>query len=1109
MRYLYSGVARDGNGVVIASATIDVFLAGGVTPATVYSSQTSTVGVNRIISDTYGYFKIYTDAFDYNSDKTFLLRVGGPTNSSRDYDNVVINDIVLGTYDITSDKTVTTSLDVPNGVIYRVTNSTLTINGSFQSGSYHIFTCVGSGKVVFGSGVVVESYPEWFGAVGNGTTDDSTAILLAATSFGLHGGTVIVRGKYLIDKDLTIPENITIKGDASFVGSYDAVNYNSLDALIVNSSFTITILSGSGIDGCLIKRKGIVFPTTDTSAFAGTAITAGGDDNFVFNTMILGFNKAYYSYYKQRARIDKVQGDNTNGIEILHCMDIARISDVHMWPFSIYPNPGSYVGRGTAYKFTDVGDWNKITNSFSYGYSIGFDIENVSNVTMLGCGADSAATNNEIGFYIHGGSRMIRLIGCQAAGQEDCGYKIDIGTANSITLSNCDAWGTSAHGIYISSGNVYINGGILEAATNGITVNSSSSKVLYDGITNLCSTAVNNVLASPYIVSGFYNYGAGWVGPSGGGGGTPGGSTTQIQFNDGGTFGADSSFTYNKTSKLLSIDNIATHGFSATASGVGTGTSVLAYLNVPTGYTGKIIKALYNSIEAFSVDYAGVLETTNAVVLANNKPLMGRKAGGTSRDLIYMGSDDHIKIGTASSGDPIEILPFSSQTGILQVTNGLLSVTTGGGGMVYPGAGVAFSSGSAWGTSKAIGSDIQAYSSQLNTIAGLTPTNGYVIVGNGTTWTVAAQSGGSGSPGGSTTNVQYNNAGSFAGDTDFTWDAGNNLLTALNIATTGLSVTGAAGTSGNAAYINGASTFTGNLIAGASNSVAKFSIDYTGKFSLTDNIVMENNKTITAKDTGATLRNLISIGADNKIYIGSSNGSSNYVMIGSGTNITNPVYMRIGGADVQVTNLIQTYPGAGIVVSTGSGWTTSVSNNSANWNTAYNECHQWDGGSTNLVAATGRTSLGLGTVATYSYGDFATSTQGSHADTAYGWGNWASYIGSSIQAYNSNLTGINQGLTTSSTPTFAGLNSSASMTLNNNTAYFCKDSGGTGRVMIGLGSDDNLAIGTSVPGSVNIGYNSGVSSPILIRTDGVNSRVITAGAADSGGTGYRVLRVPN
>jgi ABC-type Co2+ transport system permease subunit len=56
------------------------------------------------------------------------------------------------------------------------------------------------------------------------------------------------------------------------------------------------------------------------------------------------------------------------------------------------------------------------------------------------------------------------------------------------------------------------------------------------------------------------------------------------------------------------------------------------------------------------------------------------------------------------------------------------------------------------------------------------------------------------------------------------------------------------------------------------------------------------------------------------------------------------------------------YPEAGIALSTGTTWTTSITNNSSNWNTAFTDRLKWDGGSTGLVAATGRTSLGGTTI---------------------------------------------------------------------------------------------------------------------------------------------------
>lgn len=57
------------------------------------------------------------------------------------------------------------------------------------------------------------------------------------------------------------------------------------------------------------------------------------------------------------------------------------------------------------------------------------------------------------------------------------------------------------------------------------------------------------------------------------------------------------------------------------------------------------------------------------------------------------------------------------------------------------------------------------------------------------------------------------------------------------------------------------------------------------------------------------------------------------------------------------------YPGSsGIVTFNGTSWGTTITDNSGNWNNAYTDRLKWDGGSTGLNAATGRTSLGATTV---------------------------------------------------------------------------------------------------------------------------------------------------
>jgi hypothetical protein len=45
------------------------------------------------------------------------------------------------------------------------------------------------------------------------------------------------------------------------------------------------------------------------------------------------------------------------------------------------------------------------------------------------------------------------------------------------------------------------------------------------------------------------------AGGGGGGNGSPGGANTQVQFNDAGSFGGDSGFTYNKNTNILSVTN--------------------------------------------------------------------------------------------------------------------------------------------------------------------------------------------------------------------------------------------------------------------------------------------------------------------------------------------------------------------------------------------------------------------------------------------------------------------------------------------------------------------------------------------------------------------------
>ena len=69
-------------------------------------------------------------------------------------------------------------------------------------------------------------------------------------------------------------------------------------------------------------------------------------------------------------------------------------------------------------------------------------------------------------------------------------------------------------------------------------------------------------------------------------GGTPGGSTTQVQFNDAGSFGGDSDFTYNSTTNTLTVPNITATNLTVTGAG---STTITAGANIELDATNRVL----------------------------------------------------------------------------------------------------------------------------------------------------------------------------------------------------------------------------------------------------------------------------------------------------------------------------------------------------------------------------------------------------------------------------------------------------------------------------------------------------------------------------------------
>ncbi|OHB73510.1 MAG: hypothetical protein A2W17_09115 [Planctomycetes bacterium RBG_16_41_13] len=87
----------------------------------------------------------------------------------------------------------------------------LTIRGLIESPVTHIFT--GVGEVVFDTDYLQTVYPQWWGAKGDGLTEDTVSVQAAINSFTSKGGDIFFPdGTYIVDS-IGIKSNITAKGN--------------------------------------------------------------------------------------------------------------------------------------------------------------------------------------------------------------------------------------------------------------------------------------------------------------------------------------------------------------------------------------------------------------------------------------------------------------------------------------------------------------------------------------------------------------------------------------------------------------------------------------------------------------------------------------------------------------------------------------------------------------------------------------------------------------------------------------------------------------------------------------------------------------------------------
>lgn len=385
-----------------------------------------------------------------------------------------------GTWPITADLVIPANVTLKfarNAILTIATTKTLTITGDIDAGCYQIFSCVGTGKVVFGTGTVKSVYPEWWQVNTTPGTTDMAVGLQAAITAG-SGNTVYLQ---------------------------DNTTYLTSTTLSILSSTTLSMQNNT-----VLKAK---------STLVGPVLYADTKDSVTVRGGIVDGNSA---------------AAGTHGISLYKCtnslLDNVYVHHATSRGFWIEGTAGVHSTnvylRGCRVEYSSAGgatfiyvDWLKINGcQFNYN-SIGITSGNSTQISIVGSSANS---NTNDGFALGDGCSYAIISGCNSSNNgaeginiDGCRYATITGNTSSNNLIGITIWNRDPGNIYagynIVSGNTVYNStryGILCAdlqpgliVSENVVTNSG-----YDGIyVASCPGAKvrgNSVIGSSY--SGMY-----------------------------------------------------------------------------------------------------------------------------------------------------------------------------------------------------------------------------------------------------------------------------------------------------------------------------------------------------------------------------------------------------------------------------------------------------------------------------------------------------------------------------------------------------------------------------------------------------------------------------
>jgi len=249
----------------------------------------------------------------------------------------------------------------------------------------------------------------------------------------------------------------------------------------------------------------------------------------------------------------------------------------------------------------------------------------------------------------------------------DISNVVGIGNIATINLDGNGANVLYGNGIFDSIPNAayanYANyaGQVVDNAQPNITSTGTLTSLTVSGNTDLGNvgniTITGGTLGYFLQTDGAGNLG--WAAGGGGGNGVPGGINTYVQFNDGGTFGGNINFTYDVSTNVLTVGNIAGN-ITTPAQGNITSVGTLISLDVTGNITGNALQL--NTGTGVTVANIGAMfwdEASNTVTLGMNNGVQ-QQIGLESYILVKASAtitDGQVVMFTGAAGNHVTAAP--------------------------------------------------------------------------------------------------------------------------------------------------------------------------------------------------------------------------------------------------------------------------------------------------------------------------------------------------------------------------------------------------------------------------------------------------------------------